>query len=62
MVVTGVEGHVAAMGCGGCSDVCRPPSQTFWKNVRTKRTMRTKSVGRGPMEIMRGTVLRRAGR
>jgi hypothetical protein len=44
-----VEGHVGAMGDGGCSEVYRLPAQPFWKNVRikrTKRTMWTKSAGR----------------
>ena len=45
MMVMGIEGHVAAMGDGGCCGVWRSPAQKFWKNVRTKRTKRTKSVG-----------------
>jgi hypothetical protein len=53
-MVADVVGHVAAMG-EGCSEVGWQPAWGFWKNVRTKRTMRTKSVGRGPMEISRGT-------
>jgi hypothetical protein len=46
MVVPDVEGHVAAMG-DGCSEVGWQPAQP---------------VGRGPMEIMRGRVLRTACR
>jgi hypothetical protein len=58
MVVADVEGHVAAMG-DGCSEVGWQPARGFWKNVRTQRTQ---PVGRGPMEIMRGRVLRTACR
>jgi hypothetical protein len=58
--VSGVEGDLAAMGDGGCSEVYRPPAQKFWKNVRTKRTKRTKSVRRCPTELVRGTALRPA--
>jgi hypothetical protein len=42
MVAPGVESHV---GDCSCLDVGSPAVQKFWKNVRTKRTMRTKSVG-----------------
>ena len=58
MGVAEVEGRVAAMGDGG-SEVGWQPAQGFWKNVRTQRTQ---PVGRGPMEIMRGRVLRTACR
>ena len=43
MVAPGVESHV---GDGSCLEV-GSPIQKFWKNVRTKRTMRTKSMGGG---------------
>jgi hypothetical protein len=58
MMARGARGRVAVVGRRRFSEECRPPTQRFWKNVRTKRTMRTKSVRRGPMERMRAAVLR----
>jgi hypothetical protein len=57
MTAAGDWGHVGGMSDGGGSEVRRPPArESFWKNVRTKRTMRTKPVGRGLMGRMRSAV------
>jgi hypothetical protein len=56
MTAAGAEGHVGGTSDGGGSEVWRPPArENLCKNVRTKRTKRTKPVGRGLMERMRST-------
>jgi hypothetical protein len=57
MTASGAGGHVGGMNDGGGSEVWPPPArESFCRNVRTKRTKRTKPVGRGLMGRMRNAV------
>jgi hypothetical protein len=57
MTAAGAEGPVGGMRDGDGSEVCRLPAREgFRRNVRIKRTKRTKPVGRGLMERMRSSV------
>jgi hypothetical protein len=57
MTAVGAGGHVGGMNDGGGSEVWPPPArESFCRNVRTKRTKRTKPVGRGLMGRMRNAV------
>jgi hypothetical protein len=57
MTEAGAGGHVGGMNDGGGSEVWRPPARkSFCRNVRTKRTKRTKPVGRGLMGRKRNAV------
>jgi hypothetical protein len=58
MVVADVQGRLAAMG-DGCSEVGWQLARGLCENVRTRRPQ---PVGRGPMEILRGRVMRTAFR
>jgi hypothetical protein len=59
MTAAGDWCHVGVKSDDGGSEMWRAPAgESFWKNVRTKRTMRTKPVGRGLMGRMRSAVRR----
>jgi hypothetical protein len=50
MTAAGDWGHVGGMSDDGGSEVWwAPAGESFWKNVRTKRTKRTKPVVMGKM-------------
>jgi hypothetical protein len=54
-MTAGAEGHIGVSDGSG-SEVWRPPArESFCRNVRIKRTKRTKPVSRGLMESMRST-------